>query len=61
MLDRAADASVSQESAATSIALMLPADAPVTATRRGRRRSSAARSRGSSRNSRTSVQFSPAS
>jgi hypothetical protein len=41
--------------------LMLPADAPVTATRRGRRRSSAARSRGSSRNSRTSVQFSPAS
>ena len=60
-LDRAADSSVSQESAAMSIALMLPADAPVTATRRGRRRTSASRSRGSSRNSRTSVQFNPAS
>ena len=59
MLERAADSSVSQYSAATRSASMLPADAPVTPTSRGRRRSSI--SLISARKTRTSAQLRPAS
>ena len=59
MLERAADSSVSQYSAATRSALMLPAEAPVTPTSRGRRRSSISFIR--VRSARTRAQLRPAS